>query len=317
MRRVLLLAFEGVQTLDVTGPAEVFAAAGRVRGEELYRVELLSPHGGLVRSTAGLGLETRSLAGVRLRSEDTVLVAGGEERALREAIAEEKLRDFLVHAARVAGRWGSVCSGAFVLAAYGLLDGRRAATHWMVCDRLASFRPAVQVDRDAAFVRDGSLWTSAGVCTGIDLCLAMVEQDHDRALADAVASRLVLYARRQGSQAQFTDALVAQREASDPLGPALEWARGNVRSATVRGLARRAGLSERTLHRRCKELLRTTPARLLERLRVDFARTLVTRGASQKTLAARAGFGNPERMRRAFGRVLGLTPRQYALLFAG
>ena len=153
----------------------------------------------------------------------------------------------------------SVCSGAFILAAAGVLDGKRAATHWMGCDQLARLFPSVTVDANAIFVVDGNLWTSAGVTTGIDMALAMVEQDHGRALADRVAARLVLYVRRPGFQSQFSDAQVAQSDGSEPLGPAITWARRHLAEADVETLARRAGLSVRTLHRRCLETLNTTP----------------------------------------------------------
>ena len=311
-----MVAFDGAQTLDLTGPSEVFAAAGRVLGEPVYRVEVLTSDGAPIRTSSGMEVRTRALARTSLRASDTVLVVGGEEGPIRAAIADRALLAYLARASRVARRVGSVCTGAFVLAASGVLDGLRVATHWESCDRLASFRPTLEVDRDAIFVREGRIWTSAGVTTGIDMALAMVEEDHDRRLADAIAARLVLYVRRPGFQSQFTDALVAQASSSDPLGPAVAWARANLRTVDVPRLAKRAGLSERTLHRRCHALFHTTPAKLIERLRVEHARTLVAKGASQKELAARCGFGTAERMRHAFGRVLGMGPRDYALLFA-
>jgi transcriptional regulator GlxA family with amidase domain len=208
-----------------------------------------------------------------------------------------------------------VCSGAFLLAAAGILDGKRATTHWSACDRLATFRPQVTVDRNAIFVRDGSVWTSAGVTTGIDMALAMVEDDHGRAVADAIAGRLVLYVRRPGFQSQFSDALVAQSTGSDPLGDVIAWARAHLRDADVDRLAQHAGLSLRTLHRRCQEHAGTTPAKLLDKLRVEYARTLLaTTSMPAKALAAASGFGSPARMKRAFQRELGLGPRDYRVL---
>jgi transcriptional regulator GlxA family with amidase domain len=202
-----------------------------------------------------------------------------------------------------------------VLAGAGVLDGRRAATHWSACDRLAAMHPKVTVDRNAIFVDEGNVWTSAGVTTGIDMALAMVERDHGRMLADAVAARLVLYVRRQGFQSQFSDALVAQASASNPLGPAIAWARAHLAKADVEGLARHAGLSTRTFHRRCADHLSTTPAKLLEKLRVEHARTLLaTSAAPVKSLAVDCGFATPARMKRAFQRELGIGPREYRLL---
>jgi transcriptional regulator GlxA family with amidase domain len=160
------------------------------------------------------------------------------------------------------------------------------------------------------------VWTSAGVTTGIDMALAMIEEDHDRALADAVASRLVLYARRPGFQSQFSDALVAQTRSSSPLARVIAWARAHLAHADVEVLARRAGMSVRTFHRRCLETLATTPAKLVEKLRVEHARTLLASSdVAPKALARACGFGTPVRMQRAFVRSLGMSPREYRLLF--
>ena len=202
-----------------------------------------------------------------------------------------------------------------MLAAVGLLDGKRATTHWSACDELARRFPRVAVDRNAIFVTDGTTWTSAGVTTGIDMCLALVEEDHGRALADEIAARLVLYVRRPGYQSQWSDALITQTTGADPLGPTIAWARANLAKADLELLARRAGLSPRTFHRRCIAQLATTPAKLLDKLRVERARDLLaTTDLPAKTLADRCGFGSPVRMNRAFERELGLAPRQYRLL---
>ena len=330
--RVVIVAFEDVQTLDVTGPAEVFASVERRIGAPHYRVVLASVGGGPRRTSSGISVDTADLRALRPRPTDVVVVAGGEEPAIRAAIAEAALRRWLVRALPVVRRMTSVCSGAFVLAAAGLLDGKRATTHWSACDRLAQAFPRVEVDRNAIFIEQGRIWTSAGVTTGIDMALAIVEQDLGRAVADAVAANLVLYVRRPGFQSQFSDALVAQTSASDPLGPAIAWARANLGAADVGALARCAGLSVRTLHRRCRELLGTTPAKLLDKLRVEHARALMAapgpggrvpaRSSSAaapplvKTLAAHSGFGNAARMKRAFVRELGIAPRDYRMLHA-
>ncbi len=317
MRRVLIVAFEGAQTLDVTGPAEVFAAVSRVLGRPTYEIVFASMAGGTHTSSSGLPMGTRELARLRLRRDDTVLVAGGEEGPIRDVLADGRLAAWLRRATGRVQRMASVCTGAFILAAAGILDSRRAATHWMGCDRLARLFPRVDVDRNAIFVVDGNIWTSAGVTTGIDMALAMVEQDHGRALADRVAARLVLYVRRPGFQSQFSEAQVAQTGGSDPLGPAITWARRHLPEADVETLARRAALSVRTLHRRCLDALGTTPGKLLDKLRVEHARTLLASSAlPAKTLAAQCGFGNAARMRRAFERELGLGPREYRALHA-
>jgi transcriptional regulator GlxA family with amidase domain len=316
MARVILAAFDGAQGLDILGPAEVFAGVARHHTLPGYEVILAAVDRRRIRATSGVTMVAADLARLRPKREDTVLVVGGEEAAIRGAVRSRPLVAWVARAARIVRRIGSVCSGAFVLAAAGVLDGRRAATHWSACQQLAAFRPLVTVDPNAIFVQEGRIWTSAGVTTGIDMALAMVEEDHGRRVADNLAARLVLYARRPGFQSQFSETLVAQAEASDPLAPVVAWARANLRGPIdpVR-LARRAGMSVRTFHRRCAEQLGTTPAKLIEGLRVEQARTLLTTTAlGTKTIAARCGFGTAPRMARAFERTLGVAPRDYRVV---
>jgi transcriptional regulator GlxA family with amidase domain len=232
-------------------------------------------------------------------------------------MADQRLLAWLRRAQRAARITASVCSGAFLLAAAGILDGKRAATHWSACERLALAFPKVTVDANAIFVRDGSVWSSAGVTTGIDMALAIVEADHGADLVDKIAAQLVLYVRRPGFQSQFSEALVAQTRRDDSLGPAIAWARGNLERCDVERLAHSAGLSVRTLHRRCLETLATTPARLIEKLRVERARALIdTHDLPSKRLAISCGFGSTARLNRAFIRELGLLPRAYKVLHA-
>jgi transcriptional regulator GlxA family with amidase domain len=317
-RRVILIVFPGVQTLDAAGPAEVFAVAGRLTGRRLYDVVLASADGGRAVTTAGFSVETRRLNTLRPQRRDTVLVAGGEDSAVRQAIRDGRIGAWMQRAARVVQRFGSVCSGTFVLAAAGLLDGRRVATHWAACDVLARAYPRVTVDRDAIFVTDGRLWTSAGVTTGIDMALAMLAADHGRRVVDQVAAHLVLYVRRPGFQSQWSAALVAQQNASDPLGPVIAWARRHLAEPLdVERLARQAALSPRTFHRRCLEQLDVTPARLVVRLRVERARTLLaTSRLSGKEIAAQCGLRDGAQLARLCRRGLGLSPREYRALFA-
>jgi transcriptional regulator GlxA family with amidase domain len=319
MMRVILLAFDGAQGLDVFGPAEVFAGVGRHTGAPGYEVIVVSPGGGSIRATSGVALGTKGIGRVRLRADDTLLAVGGTDEGLRRVASSVALTRWLKRASTKVRRIGSVCSGAFLLAQAGILDGRRVATHWSACEKLAAFRPQLTVDPNAIFVQEGKIWTSAGVTTGIDMALAMVEEDHGRRAADTIAARLVLHARRPGFQSQFSETLVAQTSTSDPLGPAVAWARANVRSGVdVPGLARKAGLSVRTLHRRCAEDLGTTPAKLIERLRVEHARTLLTTtDLGTKGVASRSGFRSASRMARAFQRTLGVLPRDYRLVSAG
>lgn len=316
MSRVLLIVYDGVQTLDLTGPAEVFSSAGRVRKQPTYEVVIASTAGGELVTSCGLPIRTKRLASLAPHRADTIVVAGGDGDAVSGAVADAGLRRWLLRAAPIVQRTTSVCSGAFVLAAAGLLDGKRATTHWSACDQLAALFPTVDVDRNAIFVTDGRTWTSAGVTTGIDMALAIVEEDHGRELADEIAARLVLYTRRPGFQSQWSDALVA-RSGGDTLAPAIAWARGHLDTVDLEALARRAGLSLRTFHRRCVEQLGTTPAKLLDKLRVERARDLLAASdLPAKTLAASCGFTSAARMKRAFERELGMGPRAYRLLHA-
>lgn len=319
LRRVVIVAVPGAQSLDVTGPLEAFAVSGRVgvAPRPRYQVVVASVGGGVVTCSSGLGLVTVALGRLRPTRRDTVVVAGASDAGIRAAIADAALEAWLRRAAPVVERLASVCSGAFVLARAGALDGRRVATHWSACDALARYCPRATVDRDAIFVRAGRVWTSAGVTTGIDLALAMVEDDHGRALADAVAAQLVLYARRPGYQSQWSDALLAQTRGDDTLAPVIAWARLHLRGLDVPTLARKAGLSARTLHRRCADTVGTTPAKLIERLRVEHARGLLARRRlAAKQVAAASGFVDAAQLARAFRRTLGVRPRDYRLLFA-
>lgn len=317
--RILLVGFDGAQGLDIFGPAEVFAAANRSAGRAAYQVQLCTVAGGRAKTSSGIALHTERLSSVTLRRSDTVLVVGGGERPLRAALGSAKLTCWLQAAAPVVRRLGSVCSGAFLLAQAGVLDGLRATTHWSACRELSAFRPAVTVDANAIFVQQGKIWTAAGVTTGIDMSLALVEQDLGRKVADSTAARLVVYARRPGFQAQFSETLISQTNADDALSRALAALRNSpARRLSVEQLARAAGMSRRTLHRQCLAQLGTTPAKLIERLSVEHARLLLTNGGlSAKLIAARSGFDNTARMARAFQRTLGLSPRGYRALFAG
>lgn len=315
MRRIVIVGFEGVVALDALGPAEVFAAARAADGGPAYRVELASIGGGRRATSTSIEVVTRPLERARVGPRDTVIVAGGEEPATLRAMRDERLLAWIRRAAPRVHRIGSVCSGSFLLAAAGVLDGRRAVTHWRGCDRLRAMFPRVSVDADAIFVRDGRVWTSAGVTTGIDMALAIVEEDLGAAAADAIAAGLVLYVRRPGFQSQFSDALSSQLAGSEPMRAAVAWIRAHLRQASVPTLARATGMSVRTLHRRCLEHLDVTPAQLVTRVRVEHARALLTSTRLPlKELADQCGFGSATHLTRACERELGLGARDYRTL---
>jgi transcriptional regulator GlxA family with amidase domain len=315
-RSVEVLAFPDVQMLDVAGPTQVFTGANELAGEaetRLYTIRLVAPGAGSVSATSGLLLATAPL-GAAAEPLDTLVVAGG--KGVMRAMEDEALLDWLRVRAQAARRIASVCTGAFLLAAAGLLDGRRATTHWQYCERLARRFPAVTVDPDPIFVRDGEMWTSAGVTAGIDLSLAMVEEDCGRSLALAVARNLVVFLKRPGGQAQFSSALTLQ-SADDRFAALHAWLADHLaEDLPLSRLAVQAGMSERTFLRRYREATGLTPHRALERLRVEAARQqLAEMSLPAKRIAARCGFGSEETLRRSFLRVHGVNPQEYRRRF--
>lgn len=322
MQQVIFVVYPGFELLDASGPASVFNSANRTLGEQgkpaYYEVDLVSAAGGPVVSCSGIAVGTRPIADLRPGQPVTILVAGAERDPLLAAVKDPVLRAALPELAAKAGRFGSVCSGGFLLAALGLLDGCRVATHWESCQPLAETFPAVSVDPDALYVVDGRLWTSAGVTTGIDMALAMIARDLDAAIAGEVAKRLILYARRPGYQSQFSPVLQAQVKGDSPFADLIGWIQGNLDAPMdVLALADRAGLSERTFHRRFTAATGQTPARFVEMARLDAARLLLSRGLSLKIVAARVGLFPASRLSQAFERRFGMAPRLFREMHAG
>lgn len=302
--RISLLAYEGCQLLDVTGPAAVFGAANDGRDRPFYDVQIVSPDGGAVVTNCGVAIVSHPIGG----RPDTLLVAGGS-RGLKAALAREDVLAWLRKAAPKAKRFGSVCTGAFMLAAAGLLDGKRVATHWASCERLADRFPALTVDADALYVVDGKVWTSAGVTTGIDMALALVEADLGAATANLIARHFVLYARRPGYQSQFSPLLQAQTNADAPFAALVNWMQDNLdKPLDVPALAARAGLSERSFYRKFTDATGKTPAHFVEGLRLDAARTLLAKGLPLKAIAGRVGLRSSARLGQAFERRFGMAP---------
>jgi len=317
-RTVEILAFPSVQLLDVAGPLQVFATsneiAARSGGAPLYAPRVVSAASPVVIASSGLGLVAAPLPRTRA-AIDTLLVAGGP--GVHAAAADPAVTGWVKARAKRAGRVASVCTGAFLLAAAGLLDGRRAATHWMHCAELARRHPAIRVEPDPIFVRDGAIWTSAGVTAAIDLALALVEADAGRALALAVARHLVMFLKRPGGQAQFSTILSLQG-ADDRFGTLNVWMAGRLADdLSLPALARKAGMSERSFSRHYVEATGITPARAVERLRVEAARRLLSdTRLPVKRVAARCGFGSEETLRRSFARFVAATPQAYRARFS-
>lgn len=309
MRKIVFLTYEGAQLLDMAGPAAVFAEANEIARRPDYEVVVASPDGGLIASRGGVAFATVPVLDLEPRTIDTVIVCGGLGDALRKMLAQRKVAVWLQRAARRARRVASTCTGAFVLAAWGLLDGRRATTHWQAADSLKAAYPLVNVDTNALFVIDGRIWTSAGVSTGIDMALAMVECDQGRPLAAAVARRLVLQMKRPGHQSQFSTLLVAQ---SGPYAELIQWISDNLSTdLSVESLAQRSNQSTRTFCRRFTAELGLPPGSYVERLRLDRARALLDAGELAKTVATETGFGSLNHLWRAFNRAYALNPSAY------
>ncbi|MFD9338355.1 GlxA family transcriptional regulator [Streptomyces sp. NPDC060028] len=315
-RNVLVVLYDGVQSLDVTGPVEVFAGVARAPGPGRYDIRTVSLGGAPVRTNSGLTLvPDGDLEGERPGAGTTLLVPGGQY----SADFEPRLTDWLRAHGGGAQRLVSVCTGGLLLAEAGLLDGRRATTHWNACERMARDYPAVEVEPDPIYVRDGPVSTSAGVTAGIDLALALVEEDFGRDLALAIARHLVVFLRRPGNQAQFSAQLAAQTARREPLRDVQQWITEHPGGdLTVEALAARARLSPRHFARAFQAETGVTPGRYVERVRVEHARRLLEDSAQGVAQISRAcGYGTPEALRRAFVKTLGQSPAEYRRRFGG
>ncbi len=307
---IAFLIFPDFQLLDAAGPISVFETAGRESPGDpaqnsSYRLRVIARDAGPVRSSSGAALVAEAFPDDPI---DTLIVAGGW--GTREASACAATLAYVRAAATRARRAASVCSGAFVLAAAGLLDGRRATTHWSRAAELARAYPQIRVEPDRIFVCDGAIWTSAGITAGIDLALALVAEDRGEAIATRVAQHLVVYHRRPGGQSQFSALLEADRPGSR-FSPLLAWARERLgERLPVERLAERAVMSPRHFARAFAAETGMTPAKAIERLRLEASRERVESGLEPiELVAAGTGFGDPERMRRAFIRAFGQPPQ--------
>jgi transcriptional regulator GlxA family with amidase domain len=296
----------------------VFASANDFAAEAgqmpPYALRVVTQGGDSVTASAGLALATVPLS-VPGSPVDTLVIAGGD--GVAAAASDPALVDWVRQRAKDARRVASVCTGAFLLAASGALDGKRAATHWSLSAELARRFPTIRVESDPIFVRDGAVWTSAGVTAGIDLALALVEEDLGRAAALAVARYLVVFLKRPGGQAQFSATLSLQA-AEDRFGALHAWINQNLaENISLSALADQAGMSERSFSRRYAEATGMTPGRAVEQLRVEAARRLLLESRLPvKRIAQRCGFGSEETMRRSFNRLLAVAPQDYRARFS-
>jgi transcriptional regulator GlxA family with amidase domain len=312
MKTVAFAVFSGVQLLDLAGPMDVFAEAnGFIAPEDAYRITLVGGEGRPVKASNGACLMPGVAFADASQAWDLVLVPGGP--ALPEQTPSVPMLDWLARVTPQAGRYGSICTGAFALGHAGLIDERRVTTHWQDAARLAQQFPRAQVEPDRIYVRDGALVTSAGVTAGIDLSLALVAEDHGDAVARAVAKRLLVFVQRQGGQSQFSPYLQTPADETSVLARAQRHVQEHLAQAlSVDGLAEAMGMSSRNFARIFAREAGVTPAEFVQLARVDAARGLLEGSSLQlKAVAYRCGFGSAARMRQVFMQRLGVTPTEY------
>lgn len=317
LRKIAVIAYDGAELLDTTGPIGVFNMLNRCIDYEAYQVVLLAESAGPFVSSSGLQLVADGSWQDEVGPLDTVVVVGSPDAALARALECRELVEWLKRSKGLARRIVSVCTGAFLLAEAGLLDGRRATTHWMDLDRLRSRYPMLTVEPDAIFVRDGEIATSAGVTAGLDLALALVEEDFGRQWALAVARRMVMYLKRPGGQAQFSTQLRAQMVEGGPLASLLTRLRERPELPySVEKLAELAAMSPRNFARVFARETGMTPARYLDQVRLERAIVLLEDSRVPIAGVARmSGFTCPEQLRRTFIRHMGITPVGYRKRF--
>lgn len=309
--------YENVQLLDVAGPAEVFCQANIVLQRDFYDVIYVSSSSvGTVRSSAGLRLGTKPLPTGKVNVH-TLVLPGADIDALNTAIADKALMDWVRKAADRSERNLSVCTGAFILGAIGLLNKRQVTTHWAALDMLQELHPLSTVAKDALYMKDGNLWTSAGVLSGVDMALAIVSEDLGSPIALTVARILVVFLFRDGGQSQFSNPLDLQAKASrGDLLNLISWLQQRLNAhITVDQMADQLAISVRTLHRRCQATFAMTPAQLLSELRLEHSRTLLHDPLPLKVIADQCGFGHAAAFSKAFTQRFGIAPGRYRQRF--
>lgn len=315
--QVAILAFPGVQLLDIAGPADVFMEAARqLNDASAYRVQIIGTESGPFKSSSGLQVTPDATLQTYRGNIDTLLVAGSPDT---DVITENSTRDaWLRKRAKNVRRIGSVCTGALILGMAGLLEGKRVTTHWSSADRLAAMFPQTEVDPDCIYLRDGQLYTSAGVTAGMDLALAMVEEDYGRELALRVAREMVMFVKRPGGQSQYSTHLAAQQTEGSVIGQIQAHVLANLRAdLSVPALAERARMSERSFSRIFKAESGSTPASFVEAARLDQARRLIQEQKQPlKRIAQHCGFSSLDAMRKAFMRRISIGPAEYRKRFA-
>lgn len=321
MKRIVIVVYPGVTLLDAAGPAQVFSSANdmlrRDGRDPAYDLILASPRGGAITTDTGIVVQSLALASLSEQAIDTMIISGGI--GVFDCLEEDRLLEWVVARHQECRRVATTCMGAFVTAKAGLLAGQKVATHWRYTEDLQCQHPDILVEKDPLFVRSGKMWSAAGVTSGIDLALAMVEEDHDHRIAMKVAQALVVFFKRPGGQSQFSNVLNVQARDEDGLFSRLHaWMAENLGGdLSVETLAQQAAMSPRSFARRYKERTGTTPARSVEIMRVDAAKRMLEREPDLplSRIARSSGLGDEQRLRRAFLRHLGVPPQDYRRKF--
>ncbi len=313
MKRIIFLTYPGAEGLDIAGPAAVFSAANDLGGAG-YQTITASHAGGPILHSGGLEFGSIPIGGLSFLASDTVLVPGGVENPVALACQDPALLLGIRRAASVSRRFGSVCTGAFILGAAGLLKGRHVATHWESVSQLTKLHPEARVNGQSLYTIDGELWTSAGVASGIDMALAMVEADFGQSLRCSVANRLVVHSYRVGHQSQFSEVLRAQNDAGDMFSALTDWLRHRIgRKVSVSDMADYENMTVRTFQRKFSAHMGQSPAKYLERLKLETARDLLAEAVSVSSVSRQVGFESESAFRKAFRQVFGVSPSRYAL----
>jgi transcriptional regulator GlxA family with amidase domain len=309
-RRILFVVFDQFELLDLSGPSSVFNVAQALLKHPVYSIYTLSSGGGIICSRSGIEVNSQTFEGFGACSSDSILIVGGDRQAISKVSLDHNLHAWLTINAPKAERVGSICSGALVLAENGLLDNKKATTHWADLDQLARDYPGVHVEQDALYCVDGNTWTSAGVTTGIDMALAMVGNDHNRKVMQEIASWLVVYAHRPGHQSQFSELLAAQNH--HMFSDIVVWLDRNLhKPLKVREMAEKSAMTERTFYRKFTDEVGCSPSKFLENRRLFRAKQLLETGSVVKSVSASVGYKSVLGFRNAFETKYGLSPALY------
>jgi transcriptional regulator GlxA family with amidase domain len=315
---IIFLVYPGFELLDLSGPVSAFSNANDLCETQPYKVKVVSINGGVIESDSGVAVSTLAVKNISMGDTDTVLVVGGNYSSISTASINKDIQDWLKKASGQVLRFGSICSGAFILAAAKLLENRHCTTHWLGAKQLQKMYPEADVQAESLYVIDGKLWTSAGVTTGLDMALEMVRQDLGNTIMTQVAKQLVVYAHRPGNQSQFSNLLKLQSRSDSTYSNLLAWIDNNIDQViNVVDMARYMGMTERTFYRKFTAAFNTTPSKYIEEVKLERAKQLLEKMLSVSQVAEAVGFKSESAFRARFESRFGLTPAMHKRLHSG